>query len=127
MRDKQMREMNRWQRHFSSLSFKMFLFTFLTFMIAAMLAQLVGLALYGNALLREKNLQAHGVSEAMTAGLEQFGCERLLASLNAAPDADPEKLLPHVRRELDGFVQGAPQFDDITMLGLRYRGAEEKH
>ncbi len=59
----------------------------------------------------------------MTAELEQFGYERLLAALNSAPSADPEALLPHVRAQLDAFVQGAPQFDDITMLALRYRGS----
>ena len=67
-----------------------------------------------------------GVTEAMTAGLEQFGCERLLAALNSAPAACPETLLPHVRKQLDAFVQGAPQFDDITMLALRYWGSGEK-
>ena len=63
-----------------------------------------------------------GVTEAMTESLEQFGYDRLLAALNSAPSPEPETLLPHVRAEIDAFVQGAPQFDDITMLSLRFRG-----
>ena len=66
-----------------------------------------------------------GVTEAMTAEREQFGTDRLLEALKSAPSADPESLLPHVRAQMDAFVQGAPQFDDITMLSLRYRGACE--
>ena len=43
-------------------------------------------------------------------------------AVGSAGDHDPEKLLPHVREKIDGFVKEAPQFDDITMLGLRYLG-----
>ena len=63
-----------------------------------------------------------GVTEAMTTELEQFGYDRLVAALNSCPTAGPETLLSHVREQLDAFVQGADQFDDITMLALRYRG-----
>ncbi len=28
-----------------------------------------------------------------------------------------------MKREVDAFVGDAPQFDDITMLGLRYSGS----
>ena len=66
-----------------------------------------------------------GVTEAMTDNLEQFGYERLLAALSGSPSPDPETMLPHVRAEIDAFTQGAPQFDDITMLGLRYRGNKQ--
>ncbi len=63
-----------------------------------------------------------GVTEAMTAQQAQFGMERLLEALNSAGAAPPEALLPHVRERIDAFVQGAPQFDDITMLALQYHG-----
>ena len=39
---------------------------------------------------------------------------------------DPERLLPHVSARLEDFVKGAPQFDDITMLGLRYNGGTKE-
>ena len=65
-----------------------------------------------------------GVPEATDAGDRLFGSERMLAALNRDPNADPEALLRGVRREIDAFVGDAPQFDDITMLGLYYRGGE---
>ena len=65
-----------------------------------------------------------GVTEATDADNELFGDDRLLAAMNSAPSAKPEELLPHVRKKIDEFVKDAPQFDDITMLGLRYKGTE---
>ena len=63
-----------------------------------------------------------GVTEATDAQEELFGDERLLDTMNGAGDDAPEKLLPYVRKKIDEFVKDAPQFDDITMLGLRYLG-----
>ena len=65
-----------------------------------------------------------GVTEATDAKSRLFGEERLLAALGAAGSEKPEVLLPALRREIDAFVKDAPQFDDITMLALLYRGQE---
>ena len=65
-----------------------------------------------------------GVTEATNAENELFGEERLLKALNDAPSVHPETLLPFVRKQIAEFVQDAPQFDDITMLGLVYQGVE---
>ena len=65
-----------------------------------------------------------GVPEATDADGKMFGAERMLAALNQDPAAPPEKLLRTVRREIDAFAGNAPQFDDITMLGLYYQGRE---
>ena len=46
-------------------------------------------------------------------------------AMNNADDNAPESLLPYLRRRIDEFVKEAPQFDDITMLGLRYLGKGE--
>ena len=63
-----------------------------------------------------------GVTEATDAEDELFGEERLLLALGSAEDSHPEQLLPHVREEIAVFVKDVPQFDDITMLGLLYKG-----
>ena len=63
-----------------------------------------------------------GVPEATNANNELFGNERMLRALNRNPDASPTALLRTVRREVDDFVGSAPQFDDLTMLALKYRG-----
>ena len=65
-----------------------------------------------------------GVTEATDANEELFGEERLLAELNDATEPNPEALLPHIRDKIAEFVKDAPQFDDITMLGLLYKGPQ---
>ena len=67
-----------------------------------------------------------GVPEATNSRNELFGTDRMLAALNWNPDASPDYLLKTVRRDIDDFVGDAPQFDDITMLGLHYAGRKEK-
>ena len=64
--------------------------------------------------------------EATNAQEALFGTDRMLTALNRNPGAAPEKLLRTVRKDINAFVGDAPQFDDITMLGLYYMGSEEK-
>ena len=66
-----------------------------------------------------------GVPEATNTHDELFGTDRMLQALNREPDREPERILHNVRREIDAFVQEAPQFDDLTMLCLRYYGPAE--
>lgn len=63
-----------------------------------------------------------GVPEATNAVEEQFGTERMLEALNQQPDATPEELMRNVRKAVDGFVKDAEQFDDLTMLSIKYKG-----
>ncbi len=67
-----------------------------------------------------------GVPEATNSRNELFGTDRMLAALNRDPDADPHDLLRTMSGDIDAFVGGAPQFDDITMLSFQYAGAEGK-
>ncbi len=63
-----------------------------------------------------------GVTEATNADLELFGEERLETALNKYADDEPHELLDDIKKEIDEFVGDAPQFDDITMLAMRYNG-----
>lgn len=63
-----------------------------------------------------------GVAEATDSSNELFGTDRMLDALNKDPDAMPEQILINVKDGIDEFVKGAEQFDDITMLCLRYNG-----
>ncbi len=65
-----------------------------------------------------------GVPEATDKKEELFGEERMLRSLNSHPDASPRDLLHLVREDIDVFVDGAEQFDDITMLCFDYNGPD---
>ena len=64
-----------------------------------------------------------GVPEANDASENMFGEERLLGALNQHPDASPEELVHTVHEEVKRFRGEAPQFDDITMLCFRLKGA----
>ena len=63
-----------------------------------------------------------GVPEATNANNELFEFERTVKALNVNPAAEPKELLGIVRGEVDKFVGEAPQFDDLTMLALKYNG-----
>jgi len=65
-----------------------------------------------------------GVPEASNASKELFGMNRLLKTLNENTQATPEQLLKNIRVSVDKFVDGAEQFDDLTMLSMEYKGAK---
>ena len=67
-------------------------------------------------------LYTDGVTEATDAGNQLYGSERLHHVLNESLSLSPETLLQAVKADVDRFVGDAPQFDDITMLCLEYRG-----
>ena len=67
-------------------------------------------------------LYTDGVTEATNANEELFGDERLLQTLREACGMDPAEICPFVKSKIDEFVGDAPQFDDITMLALKFVG-----
>ena len=64
-----------------------------------------------------------GVTEATNENNELYGMKRLGDILNEIKDDSPRNILEIVKRDIDHFVGEAPQFDDITMLCLEYRGS----
>ena len=65
-----------------------------------------------------------GVPEANNAKNELLGNDRMLEALNKDPDASPKQVLDNVMDGINAFVKGAEQFDDITMMCLKYKGAK---
>ena len=63
-----------------------------------------------------------GITKAEDRQRNAFGEDRLLAAMGRDPAAELKEIEEQLRRELDGFTQGAPRTDDITMLLLRYNG-----
>ena len=61
-------------------------------------------------------LYTDGVPEAMNAANQFFGLDHMLEVLNQNKECMPEELLAAVKAEINRFYDGAPQFDDITML-----------
>ena len=69
-------------------------------------------------------LYTDGIPEATNRFRKQYGMDNLVKALNEVKEADPEETLAHVRRSVDDFVKDAEQFDDLTMLCLKYNGRE---
>ena len=67
-------------------------------------------------------LYTDGVTEATDANENLFGDERLLQTLRDAGNREPAEICPFVKSRIDEFVGDAPQFDDITMLALKFVG-----
>ena len=67
-------------------------------------------------------LYTDGVTEATNAQNELYGEPRLLETIQTNPTAEPQEMIAAVKESIDGFVLDAPQFDDITMLAIRYKG-----
>ncbi len=71
-------------------------------------------------------LYTDGVTEATDSENNLYGEERLLALLNSMGDLSGEEICRAVKADMDAFVGDAPQFDDITMLYLKYNGGDAK-
>ena len=70
-------------------------------------------------------LYTDGVAEATDGEERLFGTDRLLAALNKSPQSSPQELIEHVIEDVDRFVGDAPQFDDMTMMCVRYAGKQD--
>ena len=67
-----------------------------------------------------------GAPEATDAREKMFGTDRMLEALNQRPDAEPDALLQSMQSAIDQFVGDAPQFDDLTMLCVKYLPHKEE-
>ena len=65
-----------------------------------------------------------GIPEAINIDEQQYGTDRLTEKLNALRSVSMTETLPAVREDVADFAGSAEQFDDITMLGFAYYGAE---
>lgn len=74
-------------------------------------------------------LYTDGVTEALNPEKRQYGQERLLQVLSAGFGAGAEAceaVCETVKRDVDAFAAGTPQFDDMTVLCLYYQGNSQK-
>lgn len=71
-------------------------------------------------------LYTDGVTEATNSANGLYGEERLVKTLNTLHGLSGEDICRAIKADIDTFVGDAPQFDDITMLYLKYNGGSEK-
>lgn len=64
-------------------------------------------------------LYTDGVTEACNRQTAMFGEKQLKNCLDQLDTSAPDDIIRHVKNRLASFVNGAEQFDDITMLALR--------
>ena len=64
-----------------------------------------------------------GVPEAERGDREQFGMERTVSTLRLFEDLPPQSIVTGMSSAVYDFVGEVPQFDDLTMLLLHYKGA----
>ena len=91
-----------------------------------MLAGMEGISYTKHSITLQKSdrlfIYTDGITEATNSNEELYGDERLLNLMKKIHRSSSKEILEQVRRDIDSFVQGAPQFDDITMLGMAYNG-----
>lgn len=63
-----------------------------------------------------------GVTEATNCDNELYGMDRVVEVLEEAGSVRPGGIIDAVIKSTDLFVKDSPQFDDMTMLGLKYYG-----
>jgi serine phosphatase RsbU (regulator of sigma subunit) len=69
-------------------------------------------------------LYTDGVTEATDLNEELYGEDRLHAVLQKYKDESMEVICSEIKKDVDLFAGEAPQFDDITMLALKFKGQE---
>ena len=67
-------------------------------------------------------LYTDGVTEATDLNEELYGEDRLHSILEKYKDESMEVICSEIKKDVDLFAGEAPQFDDITMLALKYNG-----
>ena len=63
-----------------------------------------------------------GVTESANVQRKFYGTDRVTDFLNRQADLSLEHLLKSLRGDVAAFAGGAPQFDDITMLAVEFKG-----
>ena len=69
-------------------------------------------------------LYTDGVPEATDENNRMFTTDRMIDALNEYRDGTPREILEGLRRSVEFFVGDTPQFDDLTMICLEYRGKD---
>lgn len=69
-------------------------------------------------------LYTDGLPEAIDPKHVHFETDRIEESLNSLNQPSMQRLVHTLETHVEAFVNGAPAFDDMTMLAFRYRGNE---
>ena len=68
-----------------------------------------------------------GATEAINKNCEAYGTGRIVTKLNTLRHVSEEQALHALHHDIDMFVGGAEQFDDITLMGFTYLGTPSEN
>ncbi len=90
------------------------------------LATMEGIQFRGNQVVMKPGdciyVYTDGVTEASNFKKELFGIDRMLGSLNRSVGLSTKEIDQNIRNDIKTFTRDEAQFDDITMLCMRYYG-----
>ena len=66
-----------------------------------------------------------GVPEANNEKEEMFGTDRMIETLNSAPEGSPMEIIDQMASGIKAFTGETEQFDDTTMLCIKWKGPKE--
>jgi len=69
-------------------------------------------------------LYTDGITEAHNPLQQMFDLSRLRAVCQSAPITHSQVLIDRIMSSVDEFSEGEPQYDDITLMVLRYLGGD---
>lgn len=72
----------------------------------------------------ELYIYTDGVAEATNSNGELYGTDRMIETLDGTVEMPVEEILRTMKKSVDDFTGEAPQFDDITMLSLKFYGKD---
>ena len=67
-------------------------------------------------------LYTDGIPEATKNDKTMYGLDNMLKALNKNKDKSPREIVEGITKSIDKFIEDAPQFDDMTMLCVEYKG-----
>ena len=70
-------------------------------------------------------LYTDGITEAVNQANEEFSLDRLKETLKSLSGASPAEIVDTVIRDIDRHADGLEQYDDITMVAVRFTGTQK--
>jgi serine phosphatase RsbU (regulator of sigma subunit) len=67
-------------------------------------------------------LYTDGINEAQNPAGEEFGVDRFTSAIEAHRHLGSDDMVREVLRRQDRFIEGVPQYDDITLLAVKWTG-----
>ena len=72
-------------------------------------------------------LYTDGITEAVNHAGEEFSLDRLKETLKSLSGSSPAEIINSIIGDIDKHAEGLEQYDDITMLAVRFNGIQKTY